>query len=174
MAKQADSIIQVNVSIAAAGLGFANFGSAMLFADPTEAAASATASTALNKFKTYQSTADVAKDYAETTETYKAAAKWLGGTPKMRELMIWNTDALDATWPATLNKARNVKWWYQSFFTAAAYADEDAVLAIADWCEQNASFFPNCQTGAECAKIRDENDTTDIATQLTTLGISFS
>lgn len=168
MAKQADSIIQVNVSIAAAGLGFANFGSAMLFAAPTEAATVIPA--AIDKYKTYQSVQEVAKDYPENTETYKAASKWLGGTPKMRSIMIWGTDADDASITVTLNKARNVVWWYQTFLTATAYAVPATVLLVADWCEVNSSFFPNCQTGAACAKIRDENDSTDIATQLTTLG----
>lgn len=172
MAKQADSIIQVNVAISAAGLGFANFGSAMIFAAPAEAAAVPVP--ALDKYKTYQSVQEVATDYPESTETYKAASKFLGGTPKMRSIMIWATNATDASFTATLNKARNVVWWYQTFLTAGAYAVPSTVLQVADWCEVNSSFFPNCQTGASCAKIRDQNDTSNIAHKLTALGYRHS
>lgn len=170
MSKQADQIIQVNVAIAAAGLGTANFGSAMLFADADEVDASASAKADLNKYRTYQSAQEVADVFPETTETYKAATKYLGGTPKNRSMMIWNTDKLDTTWTATLNKARNLTWWYQSFFTSGAYAAEADVLEIADWCEQNASWFPNCQTGAAVVQIRNETIDTDIASKLTALG----
>lgn len=170
MSKQADQIIQVNVAIAAAGLATANFGSAMLFADADEVDASAPAKADLNKYRTYQSAQEVAAVFPEATETYKAAAKYLGGTPKVRNILIFNTDKADATWTITLNKARNLTWWYQTFATAKTYAAEADVLAIADWCEQNQSWFPNCQTGAAVVAIRNETVETDIASKLTALG----
>ena len=52
-------------------------------------------------------------------------------------------------------------------FDKSVYADvATAVPEIAIWCLANESYFPNCQTGTECAKIRDENDDTDIASVL--------
>lgn len=170
MAKQADQIITVNVAIAAAGLGTANFGSAMLFANAEEVDASAPAKADLNKYRTYQTIQEVAAVFPETTETYKAAAKYLGGTPKVKNILIWNTDETDANWAVTLNKARNLTWWYQTFLTAQDYATEATVLAVADWCEQAQSWFPNCQTGAAVVQIRNETVTTDIASKLTALG----
>lgn len=161
----ADRIIQVNARISPAGLGFANFASAVIFADSSEVG-----SLTLDTFKTYFSIQEVAADFADTTETYKAAAKWLGGTPKMREVTIWVTDDEDATWAATLNKARDEFWWYWTILTADVYAVDASVLAVAAWCEENGSMFVNNQTGASVAEIRDQNDDTDIATQLTTLG----
>lgn len=167
MAKQADQIIQVNASINASGLAFANFGIAMLFAKADEVDAD---KFPLDTYRTFQSVQEVAGMFPETTETYKAASKWLGGTPKISQIYIYATDGDDATFTATLNKARNRVWWYSTFVTADVYADLDKVKVIADWCEQNASFFPNCQTGTNCAAIRDENVTNDIASQLTALG----
>lgn len=168
MAKQADSIIQVNARIRAAGLGFANFASAMVFADPGDA--EDVPSVVLDTYKTYTTIQEVAADFSEASVTYQAIAKWLGGTPKMRSVMVWMTNGADASFPVTLNKARNVIWWYWTIITSGALAVDATVLAVADWCEQNASMFVNSQTGASALKIRSENDATDIATQLTTLG----
>lgn len=161
----ASDIIQINARISPAGLGLANFASAMIFANSAE-----TGSLTKNQYKTYNTIQAVAADYAEGTETYAAAAKWLGGTPKMRSLKIWATDSADASLTVTLNKARNVVWWYWTILTATDYAAIAKVLQTAQWCEENASMFVNTQTGASCAAIRDENINTDIASQLTTLG----
>lgn len=168
MAEQASAIIEVNARISAAGLGFANFGSAMLFALPSEA--EEVAPSVIDLYKTYSSIQEVAADYPEDTETYAAAAKWLGGTPKMRSIMIWGTNNGDSSFTITLNKARNVVWWYFTILTAQAYTVKSSVLNVADWCEQNDSMLINNQTGASATEIRDENDTDDIASQLTALG----
>lgn len=163
----ADRIIQINARISPTGLGFANFASATIFA----AAADVTAKLLpVSTRKTYFTVQEVAVDFPETTETYKAAAAWLGGTPKMREVTIWMTDAADANITATLNKARDAHWWYWTIFTADVLAVPASVEDIADWCEQNASMFINNQTGASAADIRDQSDTADIASDLTVLG----
>lgn len=165
MSYPADRVIQINARISPAGLGFANFASAMLFAAADEAG-----TLTLDTYKTYFTIQEVAADFAETTETYAAAAKWLGGTPKMRELKIWVTDATDTSWAETLNKARDSVWWYWTIVTADVYAVIADVLAIADWCEQNASMLINNQTGVSATAIRTQATTTDIASQLTALG----
>ncbi len=167
MAMPADRIIRVNARISPAGLGFANFASATIFA----AAADVTAGTLpKNTRKTYLDIQEVAVDFPDTTETYKAAAAWLGGTPKMREVTIWMTDADDTTITSTLNKARDAYWWYWTIFTAPVLTDGNSVEEIADWCEQNASMFINNQAGAAATDIRDQNKTDDVASELTALG----
>lgn len=165
MAYPADRIIQVNARISPAGLGFANFASAMIFSDPTENGA-----LIVDTYKTYFDIQEVAVDFDEATETYRQAAKWLGGTPKMREVQIWVVDPLDASLTETLNKARDEVWWYWTLLTATDYAVPATVLTAADWCEQNGSMLVNDQTGAAVTTIRDQNLDTDIASQLTTLG----
>lgn len=166
MSYSAENIIQVDAAISPAGLGFSNFASAMLIA-PADELGSRVADT----YKTYANIQEVAADYGEATETYKAASMWLGGTPKIRSVMIWASDESDASITATLNKARNKVWWYWTLLDATALADEAVVIAAANWCEQNASMFVNSQTGDSADAIRNQNTTTDIATALTTMGL---
>ena len=166
MSYPADRIIQVNARISPAGLGFANFGSITVFAAATDV----TGGLVKDTRKTYLDIQEVAEDFADSTETYKAAAAWLGGTPKGRELTIWMTDGDDSTITETLNKARDAYWWYWTVFTAPVLAVANNVKTIAAWCEQNASMLINNQTGAAVTDIRDQNKTDDIASELTVLG----
>lgn len=165
MSYPADRIIQVNARISPAGLGFANFASAMIFADPSEIG-----TLDEDTYKTYFTIQEVAADFDEDTDTYAAAAKWLGGTPKMREVKIWMTNEADASMTVTLNKARDFIWWYWTILTASTYAVTADVLATAAWAEANASMLIDNQTGAAATAIRTQATTTDIASQLTTLG----
>lgn len=166
MSYPATNIIRINARISPAGLGTANFASAMLFAPESELPVGF----AVDTYRTYFDLPGLAEDFADTTETYKAAQRWLGGTPATREIKVWGTADADATWTATLNKARNMLWWYWTMVTAPVLATEADVLLIAAWAEDNTSMFINNQTGASVADIRDPVDTTDIASQLTTLG----
>lgn len=165
MAYPADRIIQVNARISPAGLGFANFASAMVVA-----ASADVGSLTKNTYKTYFTIQEVAADYPENTETYKSAAKWMGGTPKMRQVNIWVTDSADASLTVTLNKIRDSIWWYWTILTATVYAVPASVIAVAAWCEDNGSMLINNQTGTSAAAIRVQATTTDIASQLTVLG----
>jgi hypothetical protein len=105
----------------------------------------------------------LSEDFADTTETYKAAQRWLGGTPATRELKVYGAATADATITATMNKGRNKLWWFWTFWTAPIYADKAKARLIAQWCEDNSSFNMNNQTGASAAEIRDPADTDDIA-----------
>lgn len=168
MAMPADQIIRTNVRLSMGGLGFANFASATVFADAADVTSG---SLTPNTRKTYFDAQELAVDFPESTETYKAASAWLGGTPKMREVTIWMTDGDDATITETLNKARDAYWWYWTIFTAPVLAVAGSVETIAQWCEQNVSMFINNQTGAAVADIRDQNKADDIASKLTALGL---
>ena len=166
MSYPATNIIRINARISPAGLGNANFASAMLFAPQTELPVGFAADT----YRTYFSLPALSEDFADTTETYKAAQRWLGGIPATRELKVWGAATADGTRAATLNKARNMLWWYWTMWTAPILAVKADVLAIAQWCEDNTSMFIDNQTGASVVEIRDPSDVDDIATQLTTAG----
>lgn len=166
MSYPASNIIRINARISPAGLGNANFASAMLFAPETELPAGF----AIDTYRTYFSLQELSEDFADTTETYKAAQRWLGGVPATRELKVYGAATADATRAATLNKARNLLWWYWTMWTAPVLAVKADVLAIAQWCEDNTSMFIDNQTGASVVEIRDPSDVDDIATQLTTGG----
>lgn len=170
MSYDINNIVPINLRISPQGLGYANFGSAALFAPETELPVGFDTDTR----RVYTSLSELAVDFATTTETYKAASKWLGGTPSMSSLTVYGVDDLDADWPTTLNKARNEFWWFYTFVTATVYASVTDATAIAGWANDNESFFMNCQTGANATAIRDINDDTDIATTFTTNGYRFA
>ncbi len=172
MAESASNIINITTSIAPAGLGFANFASAVMFAPEDELPAGFSVDT----FREYTSVSDLAVDFSSTTETYKAAATWLGAIPTPPSIKVWGRANADANWTATLNKARNstIKWWFWSFFTIAEYSVAATVIEIATWHNQNGSYFINCQTGTAADAIRDPGSTTDIASTLTTAGYRYA
>lgn len=166
MSYPATNIIRINARISPAGLGNANFASAMLFAPQTELPVGFAA----DSYRTYFTLPALALDFADTTATYKAAQRWLGGTPATRELKVYGAATADGTRVATLNKARNQLWWYWTMWTAPILAVKADVLAIAQWCEDNTSMFINSQTGTAATDIRNPALTTDIASALTTAG----
>ena len=171
MSYDISNIINLNVSISPDGLGFANFATAVMFAPESELPGGF----AVDTYKTYSKLLDLTDDgWLPTDETYLALTRWLGGIPATNSVIVWGVADADATWTATLDKARNKIWWFWSFFTDTVYAAEADVLAIASWSNVNESYFMNCQTGANATAIRDEGDATDIATQLTTLGYRFA
>lgn len=164
-----DNIVPINVSIVPQGLGFANFGSATLFAPESEIPVGF----AVDTRRVYTDLTELSEDFADTTETYKAARYWLSGTPRMNSLTVWATADADATWTATLNKARNEFWWFYTFVTAPVYAALADAELIAQWCNDNSSWFQNCQTGVSATAIRNPATTTDIASELTSQGLRF-
>lgn len=170
MSYPVSNIIPITVRIRAAGLGVANFASAMLFAKSSEVQAGFTVDT----YRVYNSLQGLAADFPSTTETYKSAAKFLGGIPATRQIFVWATNPVDDTIAASLIKARNKVWWFFSMFTPEVLASETSVLAIAAWCESNDSFFINNQAGVSAAKIRDLSDDTDIASKLTSAGYRYT
>lgn len=165
MSFPATNIIQITTRIRPAGLGTANFASAMLFAPNAELPVGFTADT----YRTYTSLTALSVDFADTTETYKCAQRWLGGTPATREVKVWGTALADATFTVTLNKARNVVWWYWTLITAPILAVEATATVIAQWCEDNGSMFINNQTGTSAGLIR-ANTAGNIAIDFTTAG----
>lgn len=169
MSFNVDNIVPINISISPQGLGFANFGSAALFAPESELPVGFVVDTR----RTYSDLTELSVDFADTTETYKAARYWLSGTPRMNSLTIWATADADLTWAATLDKARNEFWWFYTFVTAPVYAALADAELIAQWCNDNRSWFQNCQTGVSATAIRTPATTTDIASELTEQGLRF-
>lgn len=161
-----EQIIPITTRISPAGLSTANFASAMLFANKTELPSGFTKDTV----RTYYSTSSLAADFAPTTETYKAGAKFLGSTPAVPKLTVWGTADDDTDIKTTLAKAFNKHYWYWTLFTKDVLTTEENVLSIASWCEENSIMFPNSQTGEAVVKIRNPDVSDDICSQLNTLG----
>lgn len=175
MSYDVSNIIPITVRISPAGLAFANFGTAMLFASPAEVA---TETLPVDTFNIVTTAAEIEAIFPLATAplTNGMANAWLGGIPASASLLIWNTDVADTSWPETLDKARNVQWWFWSLFTPDTLDDvtiNGDVEDIALWANDNESMFVNCQVGTSSTAIRDPNVTTDIATALTSKGFRF-
>lgn len=169
MSVDANYFIPITTRQAPTGLSTANFSKAVYFATEDELPSGFETDT----IRVYTSASDLALDFDSSTETYIAGSKWLGGTPAINSLTVYFADS-DDNWTERLNKARNKMWWFWSFFPKTTYANNDIVLEIASWSETNSTAFPNMQTGTNAGLIRDVNDTTNIARQLTTLGYRFT
>ena len=74
MSYPATNIIRINARISPAGLGNANFASATLFAPQLELPVGFAPDTS----RKYFTLPALSEDFADTTETYKAAQRWLG------------------------------------------------------------------------------------------------
>lgn len=165
------NIIPLTVNIRAAGLAFANFSKAVLFAPESELPSGFSVDT----YRDYSELPSLAADFGSGTEVYKAANRWLGGIPAMNQLTVYAVADSDTDWTTTLNKVRNKFWWFYSFFTKDVYANLTDVVAIAEWCNSNKSWFMNCQQATTNVNaIRDPNSTSDIASTLTASGYRFA
>lgn len=165
MSYDASNIINIVTRISPQGLSFANFSIAMLFSPEAEKPAAML----VNTFRVYASLSDLSVDFANTTETYKAAQRYLAMIPTPREIRVFaRSDITDAdTIVTTLDIAANLTWWYWTMFTDDVYNVDASMLLVSDWLDANIRYSFNCSTAQD---IRDIADATDIATQLTTKG----
>lgn len=166
MSYDVSNIINIVTRISPAGLSFANFGKAFLFAPESEAPAGFDP----DEIRVYSSLKDLSVDFQSTTETYKAANSWFGSVPNPSEITVYVLDSTDANIVDSLNKARNAYWWYWTFFTKDVYADLVNFPTIAAWGDSNSAFVPNCAVGAATTAVRDPAINNDIASTLTTAG----
>ena len=80
MAYDVSQIIPITTQIVPNGIATANFAEALMFAPETELPVGFLPDT----YRTYTSLTALAADFPDTTDTYKAMARWLGGTPATR------------------------------------------------------------------------------------------
>lgn len=165
MSYSVNEIIQVSTKFAPGALGFANFGFAVLFITEVEGVA---AGLVKDEYRDYTNTADILTDgFTSVDETYKAADKWLGATPNVRQLRIYVKPTLDASYVDTYARARDSFWWYITLNTIDLYdTPADTILAAA-WCNTNEAYFANCAFDVNTIV---PGDMTTISYDLTQLG----
>lgn len=168
MAYPAENIINIVTRISAAGLGLANFGSGMIFADFDET----TDATFLpGSFRDYGGTADVAKDFNIASDTYAAALAWFGVVPNPLEMRVYHRQE-DDTPVESFNDAVNKNIWFFWFdFGTSVRADQSVLLAIEAAANTESKFF--AQTTNEAA-VRDPAVLTDIVSKSVTQGSRFN
>ncbi|CAI8993489.1 DUF3383 family protein [Pseudomonas sp. IT-P218] len=164
MAYPAESIININTLINSAGLGTANFGAGMVFADFDS---SSDVAFVEGSYRDYGSPAQVAADFDIASDPYAAALAWFSAVPKPKTLRIY-LRIEDDTPVESLNDAINKGIWFYWFeFETAIRAVDADVLALAAAGDAAGKFFAYTTNQAT---VRDPAVTTDIVSKAVTQG----
>lgn len=164
MAYPAEDIININTLISSAGLGTANFGAGMVFADYDS---SSDVTFLEGSYRDYGSPSAVAKDFAEASDPYKAALAWFSAIPKPKSLRIYLRIEED-TPVESMNDAINKGiWFYWYEYETAIRANDADVLALAAAGDAAGKFFAFTTNQAA---VRDPSLSTDIVSKAVTQG----
>lgn len=159
MAYQAENIINIVTYLTSSGLGTANFGAGMIFADNDS---TDDATFVPGTFRDYASPAEVAVDFDETSDPYLAALAWFSAIPKPLSLRIYRRiTAQTAIQSFNDAIAKNI-WFYWFDFETSIRATQADVLAIQAAADANSKFF--AFTTNEAA-VRDPASSTDIVSK---------
>ncbi|WJV61000.1 DUF3383 family protein [Pectobacteriaceae bacterium C52] len=163
MAYPVDNIIPINLLLTPAGLGYADFSSAIVFADAADLVAGVTFS--VDTFRDYRSVTDIVADFKTESDIYRIATRYFANIPKPPTITVWMKNA-DDTLLEIINSANDRIWRYHYFFknadvTAAILPD------LSDW--SDAASHPLWLTfGAD--NIVDQNVTNDVISTLKAKG----
>lgn len=160
----AENIINIVTNIRAAGLGTANFGAGMVFADFDS---STDATFAEGTYRDYGSASAVAANFNIASDVHLAALAWFSAVPKPKSLRIYLRQE-DDTPVESLNDAVNKRIWFYWFEFESTIRDNDAdVLALAAAGDAAGKFYAFTSNSAA---IRDPALTNDIMTKAKTQG----
>lgn len=153
----AENIINIVTQIRSAGLGTANFGAGMVFAD---ADSTTSAGFAEGSYRDYGGATAVAVDFNIASDPYLAALAWFSAVPKPKTLRIYRRQTDDSPLES-FNDAINKRIWFYWFeFETSVRASDADVLALAAAADAESKFFAFTSNSAA---IRDPSATTDIA-----------
>ena len=155
----AENIINIVTNIRAAGLGTANFGAGMVFADFDS---STDATFAEGSYRDYGGASAVAADFSIASDPYLAALAWFSAVPKPRSLRIYLRQE-DDTPVESLNDAVNKRiWFYWYEFETTIRANDADVLALIAAGDAAGKFFAGTTNQSS---VRDPSLATDIASK---------
>lgn len=156
MAYPAESIINIDTLISSAGLGTANFGAGMVFADFDS---SSDAGFVEGSYRDYGSLAAVIEDFAEASDPYKAASAWFSALPKPKSLRIYlRVEAHTAV--QSMSDAINKGIWFVWYeFETSIRSTPADVLALAVAGDAAGKFWAYTTNDAT---VRDPALATDI------------
>ena len=168
MSYPVSKIVQIQISLAAAGLSPANFAKGVFFVPLNESPE--------EKRGSYEvvGSNDWGTMFEATTETYKALTSFFGGIPEPEELILWYPSEQDNGVSGTLDSAWDqIGWWFWTFFDAPTMADTAKCEQIAAWCESKKAFFANFQVGSNAADIRNPAKSDDLLSKLKASGFRY-
>lgn len=155
----AENIINIVTNIRAAGLGTANFGAGMVFADFDS---STDATFAEGSYRDYGGASAVAANFSIASDPYLAALAWFSAVPKPRSLRIYLRQENDSP-VESLNDAVNKRiWFYWYEFEATIRANDADVLALIAAGDAAGKFFAGTTNQSS---VRDPSLATDIASK---------
>ncbi|MGJ8515104.1 hypothetical protein R84981_002894 [Carnimonas sp. R-84981] len=131
MAYSADEIIPVNVLLTPSGLGYANFGTAMVFADASDLADNVTFDA--GDLRDYSGVNEVAEDFGTDSDIYRIATRWFANTPKPAGISVY-MKAEDQSPIDAANASVEKGWRYHAFFKNSDIT-ADTVTGLADWAD---------------------------------------
>lgn len=155
----AESIINIVTNIRAAGLGTANFGAGMVFADFDS---STDATFAEGSYRDYGGAAAVAADFNIASDPYLAALSWFSSIPKPLSLRIYLRQEDDSP-VESMNDAINKRiWFYWYEFETTIRANDADVLALIVAGDAAGKFYAGTTNQAA---VRDPSLSTDIVSK---------
>lgn len=170
MAYSVDNIIRVNLILTASGLGYADFTTGFVFADPTDLASAAVKSRStefpVDTFRDYSGTADLGNDFPTESEIYQIATRYFAQIPRPSSLTVWMRNPEDPGLIATVNKADETTWRYNYFFKTVDFTPENLLL-LSDW--SDTSNHPVWYTSTDESAL-DQNVTDDTLSRLAKKG----
>ncbi|HDS1780473.1 TPA: DUF3383 family protein [Pseudomonas putida] len=155
----AENIINIVTNIRAAGLGTANFGAGMVFADFDS---SSDVTFVTGTYRDYGGAAAVAADFNIASDVYLAALAWFSAVPKPKTLRVYLRQELD-TPVESLNDAINKRIWFYWFeFETTIRANDADVLALIAAGDAAGKFYAGTTNQAD---VRTPSLATDIVSK---------
>ncbi|HDS1058193.1 DUF3383 family protein [Pseudomonas putida] len=155
----AENIINIVTSIRAAGLGTANFGAGMVFADFDS---SSDATFAEGTYRDYGGASAVAANFNIASDVYLAALAWFSAVPKPKSLRIYLRQENDSP-VESLNDAVNKRiWFYWYEFETTIRANDADVLALIAAGDAAGKFYAGTTNQAD---VRTPSLATDIVSK---------
>lgn len=133
------NIIPINILLTPAGLGYANFASALIFATQEQLATGV--SFDLDSFRDYGSLPEVAVDFDTESEVYRMATRWFANLPTPMSLSVWMWDDASDTPVEVSNKAAAEIFRYFHFWDQSVTDVQANAIALADWADANTRYL---------------------------------
>lgn len=164
MSYPVDNIIPVNIILTAAGLGYANFSSAVALADLEDLREGLIFN--VDTHRDYSTISEVSEDFNSDSDIYLIATRFFAQIPKPATITVWMKDPDDTDILTTVNKIDDSIWRYHYFLKNADLTDEN-LIALSDWSD-TAAHPIWATTSAD--DVTDSSSTDDIASVLSDKG----
>ncbi|RNM07703.1 DUF3383 family protein [Dickeya undicola] len=163
MSYSVDNIIPINLLLTPSGLGYADFSSALVFADASDLVNGVTF--AADTYRDYSSLSGVAADFKTGSDVYRIATRYFANIPKPPTITVWMKNATDT--PLEIINSANDKIWRYHYFLKNADVAASSLPDLSDW--SDAASHPLWLTFS-ADDIIDQNVTNDVISTLKAKG----